>query len=232
MDNKKTALDDNALIYKNSSDKPNKKSLKAMSKEEKWQYFKDYYLKKVIAIIIIIIGTVYFLNLMVFSKTTDILSVGIIGEIEIENNEKLKEELRSLLKVNNEKDVVSIRDLNVNDRRLFDLMGADAIQLLIMDEVDFKAFSEKGALTNLSEILSKEEYESLKDKFVMAQVIELDDKGNIESIGEELPYGIKIKEKELLNGVITSNEDIYLGILIDSKNTDNAKKALLYMINK
>ena len=46
MINKKTILDDNASIYKKHSDRPKKESLKKMSKEEKWQYFKDYYLKK------------------------------------------------------------------------------------------------------------------------------------------------------------------------------------------
>lgn len=45
MINKKTILDDNASIYKKHSDRPKKESLKKMSKEEKWQYFKDYYLK-------------------------------------------------------------------------------------------------------------------------------------------------------------------------------------------
>ena len=111
-------------------------------------------------------------------------------------------------------------------------MGADAIQLLIMNEDDFKSLSEKGALTDFSTILNEEEYNSLNNKFVMAKVTELDDKGNIESISDEAPYGIKVDDKVLLNGEIYSDEDIYIGILIDSKNTENAKQALLYMIEK
>ena len=51
-------------------------------------------------------------------------------------------------------------------------------------------------------------------------------------ISDEAPYGIKIDDKVLLNGEIYSDEDIYIGILIDSKNTENAKQALLYMIEK
>ena len=80
--------------------------------------------------------------------------------------------------------------------------------------------------------LNEEEYNSLNNKFVMAKVTELDDKGNIASISDEAPYGIKIDDKVLLNGEIYSDEDIYIGILIDSKNTENAKQALLYMIEK
>ena len=216
MINKKTILDDNASIYKKHSDRPKKESLKKMSKEEKWQYFKDYYLKKVIVSIVIIIGIGYFLNIMVFNKTTDILAIGLFGGIEINNKEEVQEEL----------------SLQENDRRLFDLMGADAIQLLIMNEDDFKSLSEKGALTDFSTILNEEEYNSLNNKFVMAKVTELDDKGNIASISDEAPYGIKIDDKVLLNGEIYSDEDIYIGILIDSKNTENAKQALLYMIEK
>ena len=222
MINKKTILDDNASIYKKHSDRPKKESLKKMSKEEKWQYFKDYYLKKVIVSIVIIIGIGYFLNIMVFNKTTDILAIGLFGGIEINNKEEVQEELRSVLEITNEKDVISIKSLQENDRRLFDLMGADAIQLLIMNEDDFKSLSEKGALTD----------NSLNNKFVMAKVTELDDKGNIASISDEAPYGIKIDDKVLLNGEIYSDEDIYIGILIDSKNTENAKQALLYMIEK
>ena len=232
MINKKTILDDNASIYKKHSDRPKKEPLKKMSKEEKWQYFKDYYLKKVIVSIVIIIGIGYFLNIMVFNKTTDILAIGLFGGIEINNKEEVQEELRSVLEITNEKDVISIKSLQENDRRLFDLMGADAIQLLIMNEDDFKSLSEKGALTDFSTILNEEEYNSLNNKFVMAKVTELDDKGNIASISDEAPYGIKIDDKVLLNGEIYSDEDIYIGILIDSKNTENAKQALLYMIEK
>ena len=169
---------------------------------------------------------------MVFNKTTDILAIGLFGGIEINNKEEVQEELRSVLEITNEKDVISIKSLQENERRLFDLMGADAIQLLIMNEDDFKSLSEKGALTDFSTILNEEEYNSLNNKFVMAKVTELDDKGNIASISDEAPYGIKIDDKVLLNGEIYSDEDIYIGILIDSKNTENAKQALLYMIEK
>lgn len=169
---------------------------------------------------------------MVFNKTTDILAIGLFGGIEINNKEEVQEELRSVLEITNEKDVISIKSLQENDRRLFDLMGADAIQSLIMNEDDFKSLSEKGALTDFSTILNEEEYNSLNNKFVMAKVTELDDKGNIASISDEAPYGIKIDDKVLLNGEIYSDEDIYIGILIDSKNTENAKQALLYMIEK
>lgn len=169
---------------------------------------------------------------MVFNKTKDILAIGLFGGIEINNKEEVQEELRAVLEITNEKDVISIKSLQENDRRLFDLMGADAIQLLIMNEDDFKSLSEKGALTNFSTILNEEEYNSLNNKFVMAKITEVDDKGNIASISDEAPYGIKVDDKVLLNGEIYSDEDIYIGILIDSKNTENAKQALLYMIEK
>lgn len=229
MDNKKRALDEDALLYKQHSDKANKESLKQMSKSEKFQYFKDYYLRKVIVCLVIIVVATYFFNLTVINKKTNILGMALTGGIDIIDNDGVQEELRKLLGVTKEKEVIEIKLLTYNDQRLMDLIGSDSIQLLITSKDEFEYLSEIGALQDLTEVLNEDEYNLLKDKFATGKVVEVDGKGEVESIGKELPYAIKVGGNLLLKGKITSEEDIYIAIIIDGSNMDNAIKTLMYL---
>ena len=55
INNKKTTLNDEAAIYTHDENVSEKEKWQAMSGKRKWQYFKDYYLGKIVAILMIVL---------------------------------------------------------------------------------------------------------------------------------------------------------------------------------
>ena len=76
---KKTTLDDDALMYNKSKDTITKEELKNLPFKQKLIYFKDYYAKRTIVVIIIIAVLISILNTTVFNRATCQLSLILIN---------------------------------------------------------------------------------------------------------------------------------------------------------
>ena len=92
LKNKKTVLNDDAALYSHKEDVSEKEKWRTMSKRERWQYFVDYYLGKIVVILIVaaVLGSV--LHTMLTPKPEVVLSVAVVGD---SSNQTLYEELQT-----------------------------------------------------------------------------------------------------------------------------------------
>jgi len=92
LKNKKTVLNDDAALYSHKEDVSEKEKWQTMSKRERWQYFVDYYLGKIVVILIVaaVLGSV--LHTILTPKPEVVLSVAVVGD---SSNQTLYEELQT-----------------------------------------------------------------------------------------------------------------------------------------
>ncbi len=80
LKNKKTVLNDDAALYSHREDVSEKEKWKTMSKKERWQYFADYYLMKIIVTIAVIAIVGSILHTMLTPKPEVVLSVAVVND--------------------------------------------------------------------------------------------------------------------------------------------------------
>ena len=80
LKNKKTVLNDEAAIYSHKEDTSEKEKWQSMSKRERWQYFKDYYLARIVVTIIVVAVIGSILKTMLTPRPEIVLSVAVIND--------------------------------------------------------------------------------------------------------------------------------------------------------
>lgn len=80
LKNKKTVLNDDATLYSHREDVSEKEKWKTMSPKERWQYFADYYLMKIIVTIAVIAIVGSILHTMLTPKPEVVLSVAVVND--------------------------------------------------------------------------------------------------------------------------------------------------------
>ena len=94
MDAKKTALDDDAAIYGKRDEKDAKETFASLEGKEKWEYFKDYILGKLVIIAVVAVFSVYLLYSVFGPKPESLLYLAVIDDpLGTENVEKLQDVL-------------------------------------------------------------------------------------------------------------------------------------------
>lgn len=92
LKNKKTVLSDDAALYSHKEDVSEKEKWESMTKKERFRYFADYYLGKIIAVIIVVAVLCSILYTMLTPKPETQLSVAIINDA---GNQALYDELQN-----------------------------------------------------------------------------------------------------------------------------------------
>ena len=80
LKNKKTVLNDDAALYSHKEDVSEKEKWSTMSNKERWQYFADYYLAKIVVSIIVIAVVGSILHTMLTPKPEVVFSVAIVND--------------------------------------------------------------------------------------------------------------------------------------------------------
>ena len=167
---KKTRLDDDALIYQRSKDTVSKEDLKNLSPAQKLQYFKDYYAKKVLIVICIIIAVGSLLNSTVFNRSTCLLSLYFLNGCQPEDSEAMRTSLEEYIGIENKNDYVSVESFLLEDPQqnmaYTARVAAGSADLIICSYEDFLEYAEKGFFSDLSEFLPAEHYASLSEKIL------------------------------------------------------------------
>ena len=98
LNGKKTALNDESTIYQQQEELSEKEKLKQMSWLQKLDYFKSYYLMKVIAVLAVLGLVVSILYTALSPKLETVLSVAVIDYVmPIETTYRVKEQFESLI---------------------------------------------------------------------------------------------------------------------------------------
>lgn len=232
-DYKKSVLGDDAFLYQRGHDTVTKEELKNLTFQQKMQYFKDYYLKKVIVALIVIIALASIINETVFNRSDCLLSIACIDEYQIMNSDELTEELSNHIEIEDKNDYFNISSYSLDDYNsnmaFLTHSTAGSIDIYIGSSEFFEAKAELGLFSDLSEILPEELYEQLSDKLVEGRTAETDIDGNVTSYGEYIPYGIDLSDNEIYKEYGGIGENPILAISVNSSNIDHAIEILTYL---
>ena len=232
LTNKKTALDDSAEIYQAREAKTQRERWKEMTTaRQKWDYFKEYYLVKTIAIVTVVALLAY-LGYSIFSpKPERIFYAAIIDYVVPEDSRLTMEEDFFTYLGGTEKQKIEFddsfafyKDYDYSIRQSFMTYAfAGEMDVIMMPESLFEAYV--AYYTPLAEALPTDLYLKLSDYFVNAS--KRDAQGNILE-GTEQFYGIDISSVPLMQNT-SSEEPVILTIVGTSAHKENVVEFIRYL---
>lgn len=234
IEHKKTVLEDDAKMYRKDKDKITKEELKNLPPKQKWQYFRDYYLKFVIVIIIALIAVGTIINTTILNPQTTVMSLATINECQIYETEEPIQKLTEYLEVTDKNSNVNIGYYNLDDYQMnmayVTHAATGGIDLVICPKDYFTQGSRQGMFLDLSEFLPAEMYEALSDRILMEQEAEeVDEEGNPISLLEAKPYGIDLSGSIAYQDFGGLEPEPVLCVMASVVNTDNAIKTISYL---
>lgn len=223
----------------NEFEESNKKHISEMTKGEKLQYFRDYYLKWVIAIAVIAAFVIYGIVTVAGPRDVDVLKVIVFDDyIDMDAAEDLEAEVRNLLDAHDDHQVVNIQDgyssTDSNSLQSLGVLTANKDVDAIVAPADvFEAFAGDGFYLPLDEEFGQTFLDAHNDTVIRCAGYKYPETDSEDTWdydgdgkGEVLPYGIDISGSEKWMKVSTDCEDPVIGIMADSGNPENAAKFL------
>lgn len=250
---KKTVLDDNASIYEKRAEKESvKKTWKELEGKEKWLFFKDYYLLKVI-VCAVVAGVLINIGITVFGPhTKEILSVAVLmDELNDDSVKHMEKELSQILETDKHH-IVNIDSSYffssesgttfTGDEKLSTLLYTGIIDTIIADEANFKKYAYLGNLKNLDTYLPDDIKNALGDKLMTANLQTDDsDKDLDESIakdkefnyddGTPMVFGIDLSDCAKYKALKGYEEHPILTISYTSHNKENTFQFIRYLFD-
>ena len=238
----KTVLTDDSEIY-NKDAKNEKECIEEMSKEDKWKHFKEYYLLKIILIAAAVIFVGYLLYSMLLKpRDENVLYVAVIDEtLDSDEKEALVEQLKKIYGADGDSKKVIINDNFYTKEdaytKLEVYLSSQVVDVIIADEEVFKQLAAMGYMLDLSQL--EEDKREGFDKYYYSTAGYLEDESaeisfedNETGKGEVLPYGITLDESEQFNKMSKYIENPIAGIVVISKQVENASVFLELLINE
>ncbi|MFR8170950.1 MAG: hypothetical protein ACLU9Q_09020 [Marvinbryantia sp.] len=235
IDDKKTALDDDSLLYQKRDDSLKKKDTSNLSRSQKAGYFKDYYLRTVIVVIIAVIAVASLVYTMFFRHQTTILSVAFINEAWLVDNTGLDDALREYYELTSDDELLDCSNYSLDEygdqMKLTTLIAAQAVDILVCPEDQFNEYSEHGYLADLSELLPADLYGQFADQIMESSEIETDDDGTVLNTLPAAPHGIDISDNAVYQAYGGMGEKAILCVLTNTERTDNVIRFLEYLLS-
>ena len=160
----KTTLDDNAAIYSKREEKSGKEHFKDLQGEEKWQYFKDYMLLKIVVGVIIAALGAHLLYSIFGPKPETIMTLALIDNpFELDQIDKLTADLTGIMVTDEKKEEIRL-DTDYyfygdeyNARMKFmTLIAAGDIDFVVLPLKEYRSYSESETFLSLSEVIGEE----------------------------------------------------------------------------
>lgn len=224
---KETRLKEDAAIYsKRQDNKSEKEKWSNLSSHEKVQYFKDYYLKFVIAGALILAFIIWFLYSIFKPKPETMLTVTLINStMTDEASEALASQLSGYLDIDTEKEEIFIDtslfldDENpseatmASEQKMVAYAFSGELDIIIAQEDVFERYAKQGYFINLAEALPSNLYSQFNDIFYMTRT---------ENDTEDIPYGISIAGYERFENLESYIQNPVIGIMANTKHKSNA----------
>lgn len=235
---KETRLDDNAEIYKKREKMTEKQKLSEMNNTEKWDYFKQYYLKKLLATLVIIGFVSYLLYEVLSPKPDTVLSVAMVNyPLDEETLSQLENDLNELLDVNLETQKILIDttyDLNNHDYASAEKLSVFAfsgeLDLFIAPESQFLKYAFSNSLTPLTDALPTDVYSALSDRLFSCRTRLDDEEEPSQAKGPEGVYGIYAEDLPMFKAYKGYMQDPpVIGIIVTTKNSENAVATIRHL---
>lgn len=236
---KETRLQEEAYIYKKRKGQGEKQKWKELGRREKLQYFKDYYLKKVVIGAVVAGFGIWLLSVMLSPKEETALYIAMINSASLQETEGgIAENLADILECEAADSIVidssyfmQLDGMDQGSLGSIQKMSAQAysgmLDIVIADEEEFHYFARQGYFMDLAEALPTNLYSHLSDYIYLDQM-EREEGDSIE-YGEKLAYGIYLKDFARFAEMETGMENPVFGIVANTEKRKNAVKTLKYL---
>lgn len=234
---KKTTLSENASIYQRREDVTERQKWDQMDKSEKWQYFKDYYLMKLI-ILIFSIGFVGYLLYATLGPRDipELYGMVLNDTLEADGKDSLLSNFRESLEIPKKghsftlDDTLTLNPENadvVTEQKLTTYAYASKLDIIIADEDTIKYLAKGGYLSDLTQILPSDLYSSNTDDLIFAR-------GQDDT--KDVAYGLSIDDSAIYkqmsyNYSYNTGKKMAIGIVTNSEKRDNAIEFIRYLLN-
>lgn len=240
---KKTVLNDDAGIYQKRNDRQDRPNFSEMSKQEKFQYFKDYYAKQVIFGTLILGFLIYILYTIIAPHDESLLYAAVINDdLEVTKKEQMIEKFGNLIQYNPSRQNMLFDDSFYLEADNIDLITqskiatytyAGSLDVIIADEDVYQYYVDQGYFFDLTQVLPSDTYSKLTDKLYMAKST-----GNEDS--SEKAYGIYLDSSKVYTDISANYQKVYsnepkkmvVGIVQNTKNYDVCIEFVNYLFSK
>lgn len=238
---KETVLKDDADIYQKREEKTEREKLSEMSRQEKLNYFKDYYLKKILIYGFFIGFFIYLVYTIVAPKDKNIMYAAIINDtINAANEELLITEFGELINYNPEKQKMQFDDsyyLNAENpdlttqSKITTYSFAGTLDVIIADEDIFESYAQNAVFLDLTQILPSDTYSKITQELYMTKM---------EEDTKNRAYGVCLDNSKVYTSISdnylgnssSAPKKMVLGIVSKSENTDVAIELIQYLFSK
>lgn len=249
---KKTTLNEQADIYQKRDRQSEREKLKDMTRQQKWTYFKDYYLLKTVTAIFFTAFFGYVLFVTFAPKpNTAVYIAGINLSINSEAKDKFIEAANAYLNLDPETDSITFDYSNTlsdnpesyiynltTSEKLAAVITSKELDIMIIDRKNFDTYVAEGFFTNLSDTLTPATFSALSDYFIM---------GKTEDDIKENPYGISLDESEVFKSIFSTtslkpadgqtqdelleslSKDYVLGIITNSQRKETSAQMVEFL---
>lgn len=230
---KKTTLGDEAALYHHREDISEKEKWNNMTGKERWNYFKNYYLLKVLGILVTVIVVVSILNTILAPKPEKLLSVAIAnGAMKQEQYLKVQEDFQKAIGMDEETQETIFDggydfeyDLYQSMQKFAIYNAVGDLDVTIMPLSVFEVYAPKGYFATVSSRISDGLYAELAAYLVESGLT--DEDGN-EIEGSEAVYGVRIDETAVFDGY-EAEEEVVLVINLGSQKNESVEKFLQFL---
>lgn len=241
MELKNTRLDDNADIYQKRSGKTEHQKFSELHGKEKWQYFKDYYLKVVAAVVVVLGFAGYFIYTVFIAQRIDtVLNVAIADfPIKEEILKDIQTKFGEYIGINKESQQILLDNkyyMNTADytssQKLFTYIMNGEIDIMIARESVFKNYVFNGSMSSLTDSLPSDLYSMFSDHFYYGKVRQGEEASMEESSSPTGIYGIYLDECALFKEYSLEEDRFLLGIISTGKHPENTIEFIRYLFQE
>lgn len=234
LNGKKTVLNDESTIYKQKEELSEKEKLKRMTWLGRLDYFRTYYLVKVIVVLIVVgvLGSIIYTALS--PKPDRILSVAIIDDtISIEKTYEVQEKFETFIELDKETQETLFEDYDFEYEKnkalqKFVLYNASGdLDVTIMPLYAFQMLAPSGHFAEIADSLPTDLYMELSDYLIECQ--QKDNDGNFIEDSETV-YGICLNSSWVFEGQ-ELEEPIILGIGVSTLNEEMIENFIRFLFS-
>lgn len=232
---KETRLKEDAAIYSKRQDNISEKEKWVnLDSREKVQYFKDYYLKFVIAGALVLAFIIWLLYSMLKPRPDTVLTVTLINStMTDEASEALSASLSEYLDINRDKEEIFVdtslffdeehpSEATMASQQKFMAYAMNGeFDIIIAQEDVFETYAANGYFINLAEALPSNLYSQFNEVFYMGKVTDTDT--------EDSPYGIYISGYQRFENLESYIQNPVIGIMANTKHKTNSVKGLQWL---
>lgn len=233
LKNKKTVLNDDAALYSHKEDVSEKEKWQNMNKKERWQYFADYYLARIVVTVIVAAVLISILYTMLSPKPDVVLSVAIVNDsVAADTYDNLQQKFEEHLGIDPETQqtlfdtAYSFSSIDYESWQKFSMYNmVGDLDVTIMPLSVFEEYAPGGYFSAISQHLPSDLYRDLSE--YMLETKQKDDDGNLIPDSETV-FGINLGSTWVYEGQ-ERTEPMVLAINAAPEHVENIEKFLRFL---